>query len=305
MPRTAPRPGHREPQKRTSRLRGVLVAAALVLATLTAPLLTASPAEADTLCKTTGGGLPSGWVIVGEFSTASCSGSYPNAWDMRRPSDTTVTTICKTVSSAPYGFVILSQGNGACPGTYPNVYNIARPSTSTSTAICSWSTVPDGWVVTSRFSSGACPGSDPNGLTIVPKNPTTTSPPSGTTTAIRGVGSGRCMDVPNGNFSFGNQVQLWDCNGTLSQSWTYTSYRELHIYRKGCLEATGTTAGSPVKFNGCYSRTSEHWNFRSDGSITDDRSGLCLDATGGYTTNGTKLQMWPCNGTVAQQWIRG
>jgi Ricin-type beta-trefoil lectin domain-like len=31
-------------------------------------------------------------------------------------------------------------------------------------------------------------------------------------------------------------------------------------------------------------------------------NGLCLDDTGFSTTNGTRLQIWRCNGTANQQW---
>lgn len=37
-------------------------------------------------------------------------------------------------------------------------------------------------------------------------------------------------------------------------------------------------------------------------SLTDGRSGLCLDVSGSNTANGTKVQLWSCNGTNAQKW---
>jgi hypothetical protein len=30
--------------------------------------------------------------------------------------------------------------------------------------------------------------------------------------------------------------------------------------------------------------------------------GKCVDISGGGTANGTKIQLWDCNGTGAQQW---
>ncbi len=38
------------------------------------------------------------------------------------------------------------------------------------------------------------------------------------------------------------------------------------------------------------------------GSITGNQSGLCLDATGVGTANGTPLELWTCNGGSNQQW---
>ena len=308
MPLTAYQPGRRETPRRTPLLKRVVLAAAALLAIPTVSFLTASPAAAASVCKSSGA-VPNGHVIVGELSESSCSGSFPNAWDVRQPSDTSPTVICRVVSPMPSGFVILSETIGStCPGTFPNAWIITRPSTSTSTLVCADSPVPSGWVVVSQSDSGSCPGRFPNAKTIVPTNPTTTPPAGDSTVVIRGVGSDRCVDVPNGDAAYGTQVQLWDCNGTASQSWLYSgTYKSLYVLRRACLEASGTTAGSPVTLQGCYARTRTHqrWDFNGDGSITDRRSGLCLDATNGDTTNGTKIQMWPCNGTVAQKWIRG
>jgi hypothetical protein len=40
----------------------------------------------------------------------------------------------------------------------------------------------------------------------------------------------------------------------------------------------------------------------ADGTITNVNGGLCLDATGGATANGTKLVLWTCNGSNNQKW---
>jgi hypothetical protein len=40
----------------------------------------------------------------------------------------------------------------------------------------------------------------------------------------------------------------------------------------------------------------------SNGTITNVHNGLCLDATGGATANGTKLILWSCSGSANQRW---
>ena len=47
---------------------------------------------------------------------------------------------------------------------------------------------------------------------------------------------------------------------------------------------------------GCNGQTNQQWNVNADGTITNVNAGLCLDATGGGTANGTKLLLWTCNG---------
>ena len=61
----------------------------------------------------------------------------------------------------------------------------------------------------------------------------------GTTYAIAGAGSGRCVAVPGSTQTLGTQVQLWDCTGAANQQWTTTSAGELRVYGGDCLDAYG------------------------------------------------------------------
>src|SRR5690348_15192925 len=60
----------------------------------------------------------------------------------------------------------------------------------------------------------------------------------GTPTPIVGGQSGRCVDVPGGSGVNGTQVQLFDCDGSAKQSWTYTSGRQLQVLGGKCLDAS-------------------------------------------------------------------
>ena len=44
------------------------------------------------------------------------------------------------------------------------------------------------------------------------------------------------------------------------------------------------------------------WITNANGTITNAQSGLCMDATGRGTSNGTKVIIWTCNGQTNQQW---
>jgi hypothetical protein len=46
----------------------------------------------------------------------------------------------------------------------------------------------------------------------------------------------------------------------------------------------------------------QQWNLNSNGTITAAPSGLCLDAAGLGTANGTKIHLWSCHGGTNQQW---
>jgi hypothetical protein len=135
-----------------------------------------------------------------------------------------------------------------------------------------------------------------------------TSTGGGTTGALRGTGSNRCLDVPNSSTTGGTQLQIYDCNGAANQTWTKTTSGALTVYNGTmCLDANanGTTNGTKVIIWSCNGQTNQQWTFNSDGSITGVQSGLCLDVTGAGTANGSLVELWTCNGGSNQKWTLG
>ncbi|MEU5661857.1 endo-1,4-beta-xylanase [Streptomyces longwoodensis] len=133
---------------------------------------------------------------------------------------------------------------------------------------------------------------------------TTTPPPTGGGTQIKGVASGRCVDVPNAATADGTQVQLYDCNGATNQQWTLSDAGELKVYGNKCLDAGGTGNGTRVQIYSCWGGDNQKWRLNSDGSIVGVQSGLCLDAVGAGTANGTLIQLYTCSGGSNQKWSR-
>ncbi|MEU9000720.1 non-reducing end alpha-L-arabinofuranosidase family hydrolase [Streptomyces sp. NPDC048551] len=125
------------------------------------------------------------------------------------------------------------------------------------------------------------------------------------TGAIKGVASGRCIDINGSTTVNGTQAQLWDCNGQTNQRWTYTSDKQLMIYGNKCLSAlaNGTTNGTAVVIADCDGGAGRQWNINTDGTIAGVQSGLCLDAVGAATANRTKIQLYACwSGGGNQKW---
>lgn len=89
-----------------------------------------------------------------------------------------------------------------------------------------------------------------------------TTPPAGGS-ALRSASANRCVDIPGANPVDAVRLQIYDCNGTGAQQWTYSA---------------------------------------SAKSLTNPGSGKCLDDPNSTTTDGTQLQIYTCNGTAAQQW---
>jgi hypothetical protein len=125
-----------------------------------------------------------------------------------------------------------------------------------------------------------------------------------TTSAVRGVASGRCLDVPGASQTEGTNVQIWDCHGGTNQQWTLTDNNQLTVYGNKCLDVPGhaTTAGTRPVLWSCNGGTNQQWRANADGTIVAVESGLCLDVSGGATANGTAVQLWNCNGGNNQKW---
>ncbi|MCQ4202431.1 endo-1,4-beta-xylanase [Streptomyces sp. NPDC058783] len=121
---------------------------------------------------------------------------------------------------------------------------------------------------------------------------------------IKGVGSGRCLDVPNASTADGTQLQLWDCHSGSNQQWAATDAGELRVYGDKCLDAAGTGNGSKVQIYSCWGGDNQKWRLNSDGSIVGVQSGLCLDAVGNGTANGTQIQLYTCSNGSNQRWTR-
>ncbi|MEV6183183.1 non-reducing end alpha-L-arabinofuranosidase family hydrolase [Streptomyces sp. NPDC052015] len=122
--------------------------------------------------------------------------------------------------------------------------------------------------------------------------------------ALRGVGSGRCLDVPGASQTNGTNLQIYDCWGGTNQQWTLTDSNQLTVYGNKCLDVPGhaTTAGTRVQIWTCSGGANQQWRVNADGTIVGVESGLCLDVSGGATANGTAVQLWNCNGGNNQKW---
>ncbi|MEU2552059.1 non-reducing end alpha-L-arabinofuranosidase family hydrolase [Streptomyces sp. NPDC013313] len=122
--------------------------------------------------------------------------------------------------------------------------------------------------------------------------------------ALRGVGSGRCLDVPGASQTDGTYLQLYDCWGGTNQQWTSTDSGQLTVFGNKCLDVPGhaTTAGTRVQIWGCSGGANQQWRVNSDGTIVGVESGLCLEAAGSGTANGTAVRIWTCDGGGNQKW---
>jgi ricin-type beta-trefoil lectin protein/cellulase (glycosyl hydrolase family 5) len=142
------------------------------------------------------------------------------------------------------------------------------------------------------------------GWGLLKQEPTNDLPPAPPGEPLRGVASGRCVDVPGFSTSPGTALDLWDCNNGGNQSWNYTADKQLTVYTDKCMTA-GAAAGSAVTIENCTGAANQAWELNADQTVTSVADPeLCLDAAGAGTGNGTAVDVWLCNGADNQKWTR-
>jgi len=117
---------------------------------------------------------------------------------------------------------------------------------------------------------------------------------------------GKCLnDVGNRSVN-GTQADIWTCNGSTAQHWTYGQDGTVRVHGK-CLDVQngGTGTGTPVELWSCSGSAAQQWHLVPGGggaSLVNLASALCLTDPGDATANGTGLQIAACAGAIGQRW---
>ena len=122
-------------------------------------------------------------------------------------------------------------------------------------------------------------------------------PGSGPVTGYQGL----CLDDRSASTAPFNPVQVYTCNGTGAQQWTYAS-NTLQVLGN-CLDVNsgGTANGTTVDLYPCNGTGAQVWQHQSNGEYVNPQSGKCLDDTG-FGGAGTQAQIWACGDGTNQQW---
>jgi hypothetical protein len=134
---------------------------------------------------------------------------------------------------------------------------------------------------------------------------------------IQNFGSNNCLQPINESIAQGAAIVQMPCNNRPAQNWRAVSiggniYHFINSISGLCLDARGKAANhTPVQQWTCNKISNENWESPDVG--TDDIPPLisrvsgtrsyCLDVPGGQKTAGLAMQIYRCNGTVAQLWF--
>ncbi|MFG2631783.1 ricin-type beta-trefoil lectin domain protein [Streptomyces sp. NPDC048473] len=114
--------------------------------------------------------------------------------------------------------------------------------------------------------------------------------------------TGTCLDAAADSSANGTKVQIWGCNGTAAQKWTWANGTLTHNGKCMDVAGAGTANGTLVALWDCNGGANQTWTPQADGTLKGAQSGRCLDVPGFSTTNGTQLAIRDCNGGANQRW---
>src|SRR5690606_17388974 len=107
---------------------------------------------------------------------------------------------------------------------------------------------------------------------------------------------GLCVDVDNANSANGTKVQLYTCNNTGAQIWTFDGPTIRALGK--CLDVAGgdTADGTRVQIWECNNTGAQNWTVEQDGSLKNPQSGRCLDGS-----DAAQLVIRTCDGSANQK----
>ncbi|MFY0524759.1 ricin-type beta-trefoil lectin domain protein [Archangium gephyra] len=115
--------------------------------------------------------------------------------------------------------------------------------------------------------------------------------------------NGKCIDIPNSNTTDGTPLQMWDCNGTGAQSWTFYSDGTVRALGKCMDVAWGSTAnGAAIQLVACNGNPAQKFVLSGAGDLVNPQANKCVDIKEWNSASGARLHTWECSGNLNQKW---
>jgi hypothetical protein len=112
---------------------------------------------------------------------------------------------------------------------------------------------------------------------------------------------GKCLDDFGGSTTNGNPVDIWTCNGTASQKWTFSG-GALSVLGKCLDDVSQGGSGAKLVIWTCNGHKAQIWTHKSNGEYVLRLNGLCLTDPNASSVNGTQMLIRPCHDLADQQW---
>jgi len=127
------------------------------------------------------------------------------------------------------------------------------------------------------------------------------------------VDPGACLDVTSSGTTDGTPLQEWSCNASGAQRFIVDdegngAVRLVNPAAQKCVVPAGQDNNARLELAPCDGSAGQNYSLKDAGSgrisIVHQSSNKCLDVAGGHVASGTAIQLYDCNKSAAQQWIR-
>jgi hypothetical protein len=108
---------------------------------------------------------------------------------------------------------------------------------------------------------------------------------------------GKCLDVANRQFVPELRIQMFDCNNTVGQTFSYDDTNEQLAIGNLCMESWGRgDLQDAVGLGSCTGGPNQKWKLVATNGYYEivGVNGLCLDIRYGVKENGTPLDIYTC-----------
>ncbi|GEB54429.1 hypothetical protein GCM10017674_13410 [Streptomyces gardneri] len=127
----------------------------------------------------------------------------------------------------------------------------------------------------------------------------------------------KCLDLKSGVAAAGQPLQLYACNTSVAQNFTFTptpgtaaapqtdaNRGTLSVHGNWCLQPAANTAGSALQIQKCDGTSKQELKRNASGQLTHVDSTLCLAVQGAANVNATPIVLATCDAaSAAQQWL--
>jgi glycosyl hydrolase family 64 (putative beta-1,3-glucanase)/ricin-type beta-trefoil lectin protein len=146
------------------------------------------------------------------------------------------------------------------------------------------------------------------GITLTPfgAGGPTTPPPAGSGVPLISNWNGKCVDVPSAGFVDRAPLQMYTCNQTNAQQWTFVN-GALQSQNNECMDVDGGSAanGAVVQLYTCNGSGAQQFVLSAAGDLVNPQANKCVDIKDWNGNDGARLQLWDCAGGANQKWHQG
>ena len=108
----------------------------------------------------------------------------------------------------------------------------------------------------------------------------------------------KCIDIPYSQFVVGMRLQMWECNSTSAQTFTYDAQAQTLKIGSMCVESWGR--GDPqdaVGLGACNGSANQHWRMVANGDYYQiiGINNRCLELRYGLNHSGAALDIQDCD----------